>query len=100
MTWSDDPENDPLNLTLDDDGCLGQRIIVQDSSIDEVVKKQRDQAKYNNELLSGVEIKNFMMEKWINDVLADAEIFNIPGLLRRPEQKSGLVRYGLDRYSL
>ena len=41
-----------------------------------------------------------MMEKWINDVLADAEIFNIPGILRKPEQQKGLVRYGLDRYSL
>jgi hypothetical protein len=41
-----------------------------------------------------------VLETWINETLQDAEHLDIPGVILKPEQKSPITRYGVDRQSL
>jgi len=38
-----------------------------------------------------------VLETWINETLQDAEHLDIPGVILKPEHKSPISRYGIDR---
>jgi len=41
-----------------------------------------------------------IIETWINDTLGDAEHLDIPGVLLKPEHKTPISRYGVDKLTL
>ena len=41
-----------------------------------------------------------MLETWINETLADAQHLDIPGIIVKPENKTPIHRYGIDRLTM
>ena len=58
LSWNGGGGKDPLADSLDDDGCLAGRPIIQKSSIEDIQKQQKERMKYNMEVMGGTQIKN------------------------------------------
>lgn len=41
-----------------------------------------------------------VIETWLNDTMTDANHLDIPGIIMKPENKTPLTRYGIDRNQL
>jgi hypothetical protein len=59
-----------------------------------VLAKKFQSARSNND---PVKMSPKVLETWINETLQDAEHLDIPGVILKPEQKSPITRYGIDR---
>lgn len=94
---------------LTDGGIKGSRkVLSSDVNIydgKEKGKEENDKMKKDLEDLKSltkknkhaVDLQGRLLEKWINDILQDAEDFKLPGFMNKPEHIIPIVRYGLDR---
>ena len=74
--------------------------MVEDTGAASAKPKERYKSAVSGQDKSEEKMSPKVLETWLNETLTDAEHLDIPGVILKPEHKSPIFRYGIDRIEL